>query len=69
MCVYTVAMFEVFMSELLFGSGYGSLSYESLRFCIYCQKKIAAAKKLPFVVSESGYHAFDNLLNYQYNAN
>lgn len=65
---YSGTMFEFFMPELLLKSDYGSLMFESLKFCIYCQKSRAKEIHLPFGVSESAYYAFDNSLNYQYKA-
>ncbi|MCL2088430.1 MAG: DUF3131 domain-containing protein [Oscillospiraceae bacterium] len=66
---WTGTMFEYFMPELLLHNTEGSLGYEGLRFCLYCQKKRARAYAAPFGISESGYYAFDTELNYQYKAN
>lgn len=63
---WTGTMFEYFMPELFIPSPSGSLCKESLRFCLYCQKKRAGNR--PFGVSESGFYAFDGNLNYQYKA-
>lgn len=65
---YSGTMFEFFMPELLLQSENGSLSYEGLKFCIYCQKKRGKIYNVPYGISESGYYAFDNALNYQYKA-
>lgn len=65
---YSGTMFEFFMPELLLQSETGSLSYEGLKFCIHCQKRRGSENGVPFGVSESGYYAFDNALNYQYKA-
>ncbi len=65
---WTGTMFEYFMPELLLQCEEGSLGYEGLRFCLYCQKQRAKQKGVPFGISESGYYAFDNQLNYQYKA-
>lgn len=65
---YSGTMFEYFMPELLLKSSYGSLTYESLQYCISCQKQRGRSLKLPYGVSESGYYAFDGSLNYQYKA-
>ena len=65
---YSGTMFEYFMPELLLSSENGSLSYEGLRYCINCQKKRGKDNNVPFGISESGYFAFDNALNYQYKA-
>lgn len=63
---WTGTMFEYFMPELFIPSPKGSILYESLHFCLYCQRKRSG--KLPFGVSESGFYAFDSMLNYQYKA-
>ena len=69
-CVsFSGTFFEFFMPELLQKSKYGSLLYESLRYCVFCQKEHARKYGLPFGISESGYYSFDNNLNYQYKAN
>ncbi|MCL2086810.1 MAG: hypothetical protein FWH05_04350 [Oscillospiraceae bacterium] len=65
---WTGTMFEYFMPELLLKSKFGGMGYEGLKFALYCQKKRAAAIGIPFGMSESGYYAFDNELNYQYKA-
>ncbi|MCL2014095.1 MAG: hypothetical protein FWG69_03815 [Oscillospiraceae bacterium] len=71
---WTGTMFEYFMPELLLCSYEGSLGYEGLRFCLYCQKRWAKewgspySTPLPYGVSESGFYAFDTQLNYQYKA-
>lgn len=65
---YSGTMFEFFMPELLLSSENGSLTYEGLKFCLNCQKKRAKDENVPFGISESGYFAFDNALNYQYKA-
>ncbi|MBQ7122381.1 MAG: hypothetical protein IJO03_08995 [Clostridia bacterium] len=63
---WTGTMFEYFMPALFIPSPEGSLSAESLRFCLHCQRKKAG--KRPFGTSESGFYAFDGNLNYQYKA-
>lgn len=62
------SMFEYFMPHLLLPVYEGSLLYEALRFCIYCQKLRGRTLSLPWGVSESGFYAFDNQLNYRYKA-
>ncbi len=62
------SVFEYFMPHLLLPVYEGSLLYEALRFCIYCQKLRARSLSLPWGVSESGFYAFDNQLNYRYKA-
>ncbi|MBO5410237.1 MAG: hypothetical protein J6A60_03145, partial [Clostridia bacterium] len=63
---WTGTMFEYFMPSIFMNSPVGSISGESLRFCLQCQRKRAG--KRPFGVSESGYYAFDAELNYRYKA-
>lgn len=63
---WTGTMFEYFMPALFLPAPRGSLTYESLLFCLYCQRKRAG--KRPYGISESGYYAFDGQLNYQYQA-
>ena len=65
---WTGTMFEYFMPELLLNCIDGSMGYEGLRFCLYCQKRRAKQKGVPFGISESGYYAFDTRLRYQYKA-
>jgi cyclic beta-1,2-glucan synthetase len=65
---WTGTMFEYFMPELLLDSKEGSMGYEALRFSLYCQQKRGKESGLPFGISESGYYAFDESLNYQYKA-
>jgi len=78
---WTGTMFEYFMPYLFLPAPKGTLGYEALRFCLYCQKKrIQSQKKrmlsqgmakpfdLPWGNSESGFYAFDSDLNYQYKA-
>ena len=62
------SVFEYFMPHLLLPVYEGSLLYEALRFCSYCQKMRARSLSLPWGVSESGFYAFDNQLNYRYKA-
>lgn len=63
---WTGTMFEYFMPNLFIPAPKGSLSAESLMFCLHCQRKRAG--KRPFGISESGFYAFDGALNYQYKA-
>jgi cyclic beta-1,2-glucan synthetase len=44
------------------------MEYEALRFSLHCQQKRGRETGLPFGISESGYYAFDEALNYQYKA-
>ncbi|MDR0531848.1 MAG: hypothetical protein LBG83_07285 [Oscillospiraceae bacterium] len=65
---WTGTMFEYFMPYLFLPAPEGTLGYEALRFCLYCQKKRAQGRELPWGNSESGFYAFDADLNYQYKA-
>ncbi len=65
---WTGTMFEFFMPELLLSSKKGSLSYEALKYAVYCQRESGRKKGLPFGVSESAYFSFDKELNYLYKA-
>lgn len=64
---WTGTMFEYFMPELLLNSEVGSLSYEALEYCLYCQKARVPHGK-PFGISESCFYSFDSSLIYQYKA-
>lgn len=64
---WTGTMFEYFMPYLFLPSEIGTLGYEALKFCAWCQKKRVRGD-LPFGISESGFYAFDRELNYQYKA-
>jgi cyclic beta-1,2-glucan synthetase len=68
MASWTGTMFEYLMPNLLMPTFPNSLIYESLRFCVYCQKLRGDAFKIPWGISESAFFAFDRALNYQYKA-
>lgn len=59
-------MFEYFMPHLFMAAPRGSLMEQTLRAVLHEQVK--CARDLPWGVSESGYYAFDEQLNYQYKA-
>ncbi len=61
------SMFEYFMPHLFLPSYEGSLSGEALAFAANAQ--IENRIKGFWGISESGYHAFDLAMNYQYRAN
>lgn len=65
---WTGTMFEFFMPELLLNSKKGSLSYEALKYAVYCQQEKGRRLGVPFGVSESAYFSFDKELNYLYKA-
>ena len=58
-------VFEYFMPMLFLDCKSGSMLWESLRYCLYCQMT-SVGGKTPWGISESGFHAFDMDLNYQY---
>lgn len=68
MASWTGTMFEYLMPNLLMPVFPNSLIYESLRFCVYCQKLRGNAFRIPWGISESAFFAFDRALNYQYKA-
>ncbi len=63
---WTGTMFEYFMPNLFIESPKGTITNESLWFCLWCQRKRAG--KIPWGISESAFFAFDSALNYQYKA-
>ena len=67
---WTGSAFEYFMPSLFIPTYKGSLLYEALRFSMYRQKARCAVTNhgKVFGISESGYHAFDSDMNYQYKA-
>ncbi|MDR0821001.1 MAG: hypothetical protein LBN40_00855 [Oscillospiraceae bacterium] len=65
---WTGTCFEYFMPEIFLSSKEGGAGYEAIRYSLYVQKKRAEETGLPYGVSESGYYAFDRMLNYQYKA-
>jgi cyclic beta-1,2-glucan synthetase len=64
MASWTGTMFEYFMPNLLMPCYKNSLIHESLKFCLYAQKKNC----VPWGISESSFYAFDTALNYKYKA-
>ncbi len=66
MASWTGTMFEYMMPELLLPFYHNSLVYESLKFCLYVQKK--RAEGYPWGMSESAFYAFDHTLSYRYKA-
>lgn len=63
---WTGTCFEYFMPYLFIPAPEGSLCYESLRFCLWCQRR--RSRQGVWGTSESGFYAFDSRLNYQYKA-
>lgn len=65
---WTGTMFEYFMPYLFLPAPKGSMSYEGLEFCLWCQQKRTKKSGIPWGISESGFYAFDRQINYQYKA-
>lgn len=61
-------MFEYMMPELLLHSHRMSLTGQTRIAAAECQKQQGKRCRRPWGVSESGYYAFDMMLNYQYRA-
>jgi cyclic beta-1,2-glucan synthetase len=66
MASWTGTMFEYMMPELLLPFYHNSLVYESLKFCLYVQRKRAMG--FPWGMSESAFYSFDHTLSYRYKA-
>lgn len=64
MVSWTGTMFEYLMPNLLLPCYENSLLYESMKFCVYVQKRAHS----PWGISESAFFAFDPNLNYRYKA-
>lgn len=65
---WTGTMFEYFMPLLIMKNFENTIFDTTYSFVVAAQKKYARQRKIPWGVSESGYHAFDINLNYQYKA-
>lgn len=65
---WTGTMFEYFMPNLLIPAFKNSLLYESLDYCVRCQKLRTMDRQIPWGISESAFYSFDGGLNYQYKA-
>ena len=65
---WTGTMFEYFMAPLLLKNYDNTLMDETLKAVIEAQIGYGEKRQVPWGVSESGYYAFDLLLNYQYRA-
>lgn len=65
---WTGTMFEYLMPHLLLPVYEDSLSAETLKFVLFCQKRRVRRHGVPWGISESGFYAFDAALNYQYEA-
>jgi len=64
MVSWTGTMFEYLMPNLLLPCYENSMLYESMKFCVYVQKRAHN----PWGISESAFYAFDPNLNYRYKA-
>ncbi len=65
---WTGTMFEYLMPLLIMKNYENTVFDETYSFVVRTQKKYGRQRKIPWGVSESGYHAFDINLNYQYKA-
>ncbi|MFT8888364.1 MAG: glucoamylase family protein [Ethanoligenens sp.] len=65
---WTGTMFEYLMPHLLLPVYEDSLSAETLKFVLFCQKRRVRKHGVPWGISESGFYAFDAALHYQYEA-
>ena len=65
---YSGTMFEYFMPEIFLKSPDGSLSCESLKYALMCQRSYGSRYSRPYGISESGYYSFDSSLSYRYMA-
>ena len=68
MLSWTGTMFEYLMPYLLLGCPRDSLLHKTYHFMLMMQQNYAKKKHIPWGISESGYYAFDEQLNYQYKA-
>lgn len=65
---WTGTMFEYLMPSLVLKSYKNSLINETYKTIIKVQQAYGKKNKVPWGISESGFFAFDNQLNYQYKA-
>lgn len=65
---WTGTMFEYYMAPLLLKNYDYTLMDETLKAVIEAQVSYGEKRQVPWGVSESGYYAFDLVLNYQYRA-
>lgn len=61
----TGSMEEFFLPEIYLKSPQGSACYESLKYALAVQRKLALGKGLPFGLSQSGVYRFSSLLEYK----
>ncbi len=65
---WTGTAFEYLMSCIFLPFYEGTDVYESVRYSLYCQKKAAEKRGIPFGISESAYYEFDEQGGYKYMA-
>ncbi|MBB6217860.1 cellobiose phosphorylase [Anaerosolibacter carboniphilus] len=65
---WTGTMFEYFMPNIIMKNFENTLMDESYATVVKAQKRYGDKRNVPWGVSESGYYAFDMVLNYQYKA-
>ncbi|MCD7774991.1 MAG: hypothetical protein LUH40_05385 [Clostridiales bacterium] len=65
---WTGTMFEYFMPSIFLPAYEDTVESNGLKLCIHAQKKSVKRLNIPYGISESGFYAFDDELNYQYKA-
>jgi len=65
---WSATMFEYLMPTLYFQSHVNTLLHKSVVTMVDYQKAYAQSKKVPWGISESGFHQFDTNMDYQYRA-
>ncbi|HSN93770.1 MAG TPA: glucoamylase family protein, partial [Anaerolineaceae bacterium] len=65
---WSATMFEYLMPTLYFQSHVNTLLHNSVMTMVNYQRSYAQSKKVPWGISESGFHQFDTNMNYQYRA-
>ncbi|TDT61306.1 GH36-type glycosyl hydrolase domain-containing protein [Fonticella tunisiensis] len=65
---WTGTMFEYLMPPIIMRTYKNTLLGETYSTVINAQIKYGRSRKVPWGTSESGYHGFDHILNYQYKA-
>ena len=65
---WTGTMFEYFMPYMFLPAPENTMTFEALKYCVFCQRLKAKAYNTPFGISESGFYKFDANMNYQYKA-
>lgn len=65
---WTGTMFEYFMPFMFLPAPENTMTFEALKYCMFCQRLRARSHNIPFGISESGFYKFDANMNYQYKA-